>query len=477
MRSDRRHIEEKEIRLGKNLDEKVEKKLKKDAQKAEKRKNSKFRNSAFGKKWFALKRWQRVLIYVAIAIVLLALIGFLTVYGMYSKMQNKVDEGNLGITTNIEDKYGETEIFNIALFGVDTRDENSFKGRSDTIMIASVDRSTGSIKLTSILRDSYVAIDGHKNQKITHAYMFGGPELAIKTINQNYHMNITDYATVNFSKLAEAIDFICDAVGEGIEVDITERERLHINDIGDDEGGSFPYIKQSGHVELNGKQAVVYARIRKLDSDNKRVERQKQVLEQVIQKAKKISPAKYGEMVKVGMSLCETSLSFTEIMSFAPMLSKEITLSTRVIPAEPESPIGGNYEGAWVWRYDLDLAADHIHEFIYGEAPAPDSIKTDKTSDDKQDKPQKNDKDKSNSSSNTNKKPSKPSNSHNSSKPHNSATTTTPSVTESKTDPTTTEPPKPEKPTDKPVEPTSPKPEKPTEAPKPDPSENVANKA
>src|SRR5699024_8489086 len=150
----------------------------------------------------------------------------------------------------------DSDIFNVALFGVDTRDEDSFSGRSDTIIIASVDKKNNVVKLTSILRDSYVAIEGHKNQKITHAYMYGGAELAIKTINQNFGMNITDYVTVNFAKVAEAIDVL-----GGVDLEITERERVEVNNIGDDEDPDFPYIEESGMVHLNGKQAVVYARI------------------------------------------------------------------------------------------------------------------------------------------------------------------------------------------------------------------------
>lgn len=462
MSEQRRHTESTEIRLAKDklLDEKVEKKIKKQKQKARKRKNSKFRNSKFGKKWFALKKWQRVTIWVAIVLVLLGLIGFFTVYGVFSKMQNKVDEGNLGINSSIEDKYGKTEVFNIALFGVDTRDKNSFKGRSDTIMIASVDKNAGTIKLTSILRDSYVPIEGHKNQKITHAYMFGGPELAIKTINQNFHMNITDYVTVNFFKLAEAVDVL-----GGVDVEITEAQRKHINDIGDDDDPSFPYIQKSGPVHLNGKQTVIYARIRHLDSDNKRVERQKEVLEQLIVKAKKISPAKYGEMVKVGLNLCETSMSFSEIMSFAPMLSKDISIAARAIPSEPEKPTGGMYEGAWVWRYDLDLAATHIHEFIYGEAPA-EPIKTDKNN--------------KNQSSKENNKSNKPTNDKK--QPSKKPKTTTPAATTKPhevttaapkpTNPATTKPQETTTAAPKPTEVTPTEPQEPESTPKPEKPEN-----
>lgn len=405
MRKDRKRTEEQEVEFNRKLDEKVEKKLEKEKRKAEKRANSKFRNSKFGKKWFALKKWKRVVVYVLIALILVALIAFATIYGIYNSFRTDINEDNLGISSEIQDKYGDSDIFNVALFGVDTRDEDSFSGRSDTIIIASVDRNNNVVKLTSILRDSYVAIEGHKNQKITHAYAFGGAELAIKTINQNFGMNITDYATINFAKLAEAIDIL-----GGVDIEVSEVERQHLNAIGDDENPDFNYLDEAGLVHLTGEQAVVYARLRKIDSDVERSNRQRKVIEALIVQAKKVSPAKYGETVRTMMSLCETSLSFSEIMSFAPMINKDITLQTLTIPGDEENAIGGNYEGAWVWRYDLSEATQHIHEFIYGEPldVVPDSVISangSDSSDDKKDSDDNKNSGSGNKTSDSNKKP------------------------------------------------------------------------
>lgn len=430
MRKDRKRTEEQEIELNRKLDEKVEKKLAKEKRKAEKRANSKFRNSKFGKKWFALKKWKRIVVYVLIALILLALIAFATVYGIYNSFRTDINEDNLGISSEIQDKYGDSDIFNVALFGVDTRDEDSFSGRSDTIIIASVDKKNNVVKLTSILRDSYVAIEGHKNQKITHAYAFGGAELAIKTINQNFGMNITDYATINFYKLADAIDIL-----GGIDIEVTEAERKHLNDIGDDENPDFNYLDEAGTVHLNGEQAVVYARLRKIDSDVARSNRQRKVIEALIVQAKKVSPAKYAEMVRTMMSLCETSLSFSEIMSFAPMITKDITIQTLTIPGDEENAIGGMYGGAWVWRYDLSEATQHIHEFIYGEPfdVIPDSVISANDSD----SDSKSDSDDDEKSSDSDKKDDNTTTTRKTTKPAASTTATTKPAAETTTQPTT----------------------------------------
>ncbi|MGN0571159.1 MAG: LCP family protein [Candidatus Fimenecus sp.] len=364
MKRERANSEEKEILLERKLDKKVDKKYQKEQKKAEKRKNSKFRNSKFGKQWFALAKWKRVTVYVILAVLLVLLIVFLTVYGIYNNFRMGVDEKDLGISSEISDKYGDTDIFNVALFGVDTRDEDSFSGRSDSIIIVSIDRKNNVVKLSSILRDSYVAIEGHKNQKIAHAYAFGGAQLAVKTINQNFAMNITDYATLNFYKLAEAIDIL-----GGIDIEVTEAERVHLNDIGDDDNPDFHYLDESGMVHLTGEQAVVYARLRQIDSDVARSNRQKKVIEALLVQARKVSPSKYSEMLKTMMSLCETSLSFSEIMSFAPMLKEDLTIEMINVPGDADNPIGGIYDGAWVWRFDLAAATERLHLFIYGEVP------------------------------------------------------------------------------------------------------------
>lgn len=378
-----------------------------NVKKGKKSKNGK-KPSKFKQKWSALKKWKKAVIIAVAVILLLAVIAVCVVWGIYDGFRTDIDENNLGISNEIENKYGDTDIFNIAVFGVDSRDENAFSGRSDSIIIVSVDRANNSVKLTSILRDSYVAIEGYKNQKITHAFAFGGAELAIKTINQNFNMNITDYAAINFFRLADAIDVL-----GGIDIEITESEMEQINSeaIAGDYANyrKVELLKEFGSVHLNGDQAAIYARLRHYDSDEVRSQRQKNVINALIAQAKQVSPTKYSEVVKTLMSLCETSLSFSEVMSFAPMITKEITVEAITVPGEPESAIGGIYEGAWVWRYDLASAADRIHLFIYGEVPETTTSKkpqkTTKASDKNSDTTKKN-----NNSGNTTTATSAPSN-------------------------------------------------------------------
>ena len=153
-----------------------------------------------------------------ILVVILGAVGGVYFYGNYlfNKLEKvEIDKDNIGITEEVEEKLSQysDSIINIALFGVDAVDGEA--GRSDSIMIATIDTVHKKLKLTSIMRDSYVAIDGHGNDKINHAYAFGGPQLAIKTLNENFDLNIEDFAVVNFETLPKIIDKL-----GGIELDI-----------------------------------------------------------------------------------------------------------------------------------------------------------------------------------------------------------------------------------------------------------------
>ncbi|HEY5588967.1 MAG TPA: LCP family protein, partial [Candidatus Paceibacterota bacterium] len=116
-----------------------------------------------------------------------------------------------------------TEIINIALFGVDRRDVDE-ASRSDAIMVLSIDLVHKKIKMSSVMRDTYVEIKNHGDTKINHAYAYGGPQLAIRTLNENFDLNIRDYVTVDFFKLEKIIDTI-----GGVTIDVENNEISLIN--------------------------------------------------------------------------------------------------------------------------------------------------------------------------------------------------------------------------------------------------------
>ena len=303
-------------------------------------------------------------------IVFLVLVVGIFCYGQYllggvSRKEISTSSEVLGISPEV---VSDDKITNIALFGLDGRSD-SFEGRSDAIMIISVDRKHNKIKMTSILRDSNVYIEGYGNDKITHAYAYGGPELAVRAINENFKLDITDYVTVNFMRMAKIVD----AFG-GAKVEITDDEMNEINSnlrmTASQNANSgvteADYLYQSGNVLLNGNQAVAYSRIRYIGNDDARAGRQQKVMSGLITRVKEISKLEYPNLIREVSSESETSLSFTDVLGLSPIMLTGFEIETLSIPGEKESARGGYTDnGGWVYLYDLEAAANHIHSFIY----------------------------------------------------------------------------------------------------------------
>lgn len=309
------------------------------------------------------KRKKRLmkLYFKALAITLAVCIALLGVaYGAFLYFlgglnRAEIDESKLSVNEESTDK----KIMNIALYGIDSRNHD-YQGRSDAILIASVNAKTGQIKLISIARDTYVSVPGYYDTKINHAYAYGGPELAIRTLNENFDMDITDYVTVNFDSLAEVIDEM-----GGVMVDVTEAERQQVNAY----LLSGEPLQETGYVNLNGPQAVSYSRIRKIDSDTMRASRQREVLASLFEKAKQINPLEYPAYVRKFAPMVETSLSNEEILKIASVGLKDLTLEQAGFPNDYIASTGQTIGGVWYYVYDIAQAKDMLHQWIYEDIP------------------------------------------------------------------------------------------------------------
>jgi LCP family protein required for cell wall assembly len=295
------------------------------------------------------KRLKKILIVTFAIIVVLTSAAFLFVNNMFGKMdQVKINEDDLGITDNSNKR-----VTNIALFGIDTRGTGYDNSRTDSIMIATVDTDNKKIKLTSIMRDTYVSIPGKKYDKLNHAYAYGGPELAIKTINTNFDMNIRDFVTVNF----DAMERIVDAVG-GVDIEISSAEATQISG-----------ISSGGLHTLNGAQAVDYSRIRKIgNADYERTERQRTVLENVLNKVlRDRSITRAMSLADSLLPYVQTSLSRSEILSLGTrvMTSGTSSIADSRLPLDEYSK-GGLFGGVYYLKpMTLVDNARYLHEFIY----------------------------------------------------------------------------------------------------------------
>ncbi|WP_270550407.1 LCP family protein [Clostridium perfringens] len=303
-----------------------------------------------------------------IGLLIVSLVGGVATYGltMLGKI-NKVDlnENNLGIDKAIDEKLSKYDgIANIALFGIDATDGNV--GRSDAIMIATVDKIHNKLKLTSIMRDSYVDIQGHGKDKINHAYAFGGHELALKTLNENFNLNLKDFATVNFSSLPKIIDSI-----GGIDLDIRNDELQYINnyigDLNTLNKTNVSNITSTGTQHVNGTQALAYCRIRyTAGGDGERTERQRIVLSKLFDKFSKISPTKYPSILNELMPMITTSLSSSDILGLAKTVASisESGLEQERFPKDNYSK-GEMIHGVYYLTFDKDATVKQIHDYIF----------------------------------------------------------------------------------------------------------------
>ena len=283
-------------------------------------------------------------------------------FGGLDSQELSEDEKALSVNGELAD----SGVTNIALFGVDTGANNQVYGtRSDAIIVLSLDENDGSIQMTSILRDSKVPIEGVGEKNLNQAYNIGGPALAIKTLNQNYNLDIQDYVTVDFSHLADLVN----AVG-GVTLDLDPQEVREINSTYEDFFESdAARLSGSGEMLLDGAQALAYARIRSVDSDSERAGRQQEVLDAILDQIRTMPKSQYPSFIRNFLGMVETSLSYDDIFGFTSFALGDLSIEHNTIPEkEYETELWGGYDadGAWVWIYDLPHAAERLHHIIYG---------------------------------------------------------------------------------------------------------------
>ena len=246
------------------------------------------------------------------------------------------------------------DVYNILLVGTDTRGEG-FTGRSDAMMILSVNRKTRKIHLVSLTRGLYVAIEGHDRSMLNNAYAWGGTKLLMQTIRENFRIQIDDYVVINFTGFRQAIDIV-----GGVEVKLTQSEVNYLLQ-------AFPGAQiQVGSNLLNGDLALCYARIRQIDSDYRRTSRQRAVIESLISKLEVSSAGQLDATVRQLLPLVKTNLSLTRMISLAvnALKYKSYPIHQLMIP------IAGTYQtilvrGIQMTQYDEVKNVEALQEFLY----------------------------------------------------------------------------------------------------------------
>ncbi|BAK80606.1 LCP family protein [Candidatus Arthromitus sp. SFB-rat-Yit] len=319
------------------------------------------------------KKMIRISIYLIIVFVLFVG-GFFTGKSLklLSKIapENQLDRNSIGLSNPSTDiDFSDNKIVTFAVFGLDRRDKNEIP-RSDAIMLVTIDTSRKKIKLTSVMRDIYITIDGIGKDKLNHAYFYGGPALSLKTINNTFNMNVEDYVSVDFFNLPTIIDDL-----GGIELDIKKSEINNLNKYIQENQSLLNIsgehlIKESGVQTVSGIQALSYARIRDVgDGDFERTERQRKVILAMIEKAQSISPLKLSKLLEKNIDAIETSLSLNKILSLgANLLLNKYTIEQTRIPFEGDYDDGGRIiDGIWYLTFDKETTVNKFKNYIYND--------------------------------------------------------------------------------------------------------------
>ncbi|WP_243025466.1 LCP family protein [Clostridium sp. AM33-3] len=265
----------------------------------------------------------------------------------------------------------------IAVFGVDSRDGNLGKGAlSDVEMLASINKKTGEIRLVSVFRDSYLHISEKENDydKINEAYFLGGHEQAVKALERNLNLHIDDYATFNWKAVVDAINVL-----GGVDIEISDKEFAYINSfitetVNSTGVGSYQ-LEHSGMNHLDGVQAVAYARLRLMDTDFNRTERQRKVLGQAMEKAKNSKFKTLRTLVGAVYPQISTSIGVDDVLALAKGAKKYYIGQTSGFPfSHQEMKIG---KKSCVIPTTLESNVVQLHMFLYDQEQydAPASVK------------------------------------------------------------------------------------------------------
>ncbi len=314
---------------------------------------------------------KRILLFVGELLILLLLIGGLFVYGQIDSRLNQIDGEELeNVEMNVVASEKMTGYQNIALFGVDSRGEGSDMGvnNSDTIIIASINNDTKAVKLVSIYRDTLLNIGNSSYQKANAAYMAGGASQAVSMLNTNLDLQIQDYVTVDMNALVKVIDLL-----GGLTIEMTADEVVHMNnycvETSEITGQDYTRIEPevAGVYDLNGVQATSYARIRYTAGlDFERTERQRLILQKLVQKAKKSSLGTLSSIMDEVFPLVKTSLSKSQIFDMgAGMLSYTFDETCGFPYEHTDKTIEG--KGDVVLPNTLYTNVKELHKFLFAD--------------------------------------------------------------------------------------------------------------
>lgn len=251
------------------------------------------------------------------------------------------------------------DIINILIMGIDGGNSKFPYGRSDAMIVASINKNTKKIKLVSVSRTAYVAIDGYSNTRLNHAHGYGGAQLAMRTIEDNYKIRIDNYVSTTFSAFQRMID----AIG-GVDITFTAAEAEALKDKIISTGYAY---QGKGTYTLNGPLALEYVRLRKIDSDRERTQRQRNVLEAIARKARNMNIFELNNMLNNVLPYITTDLSKSDIVAQLINVPSYLSNSFDQYVLPHKSSALQVIDGYEVVLVDWEDEVKYVHDLFYSE--------------------------------------------------------------------------------------------------------------
>ena len=260
----------------------------------------------------------------------------------------------------------------VAIFGVDSRTGSVDKGNNaDVNLIANLNMETGEIQLISVYRDLYLSItDDNLFGKLNSAYRKGGPQQAVKALNKNFDLKIVNYFSFNWKAVADAIELL-----GGIDIEITKSEFRYLNAFIhetcvatgiDNKNPAAHYIKSHGYQHLDGVQAVAYGRLRLMDSDFQRVERQKKIMALCLEKAKTLDFQKLKVIIEAILPQVGYAFDFNEMIEIAKLAPiARITESSGCPDVSSVRTVAMGSNGDCVVPLNLQKSVSNLHKILF----------------------------------------------------------------------------------------------------------------
>ena len=339
------------------------------AHKASSAKSASAKGSRGGSKRKAARKKKRMLIFgIEIAVILVLVIGFWVVSKLDKLQKPKVDPEKVEVNDTLQESTLESMkgYTTVALFGLDTRQAGQLGSgnRSDTIIIASINNDTKEVKLVSVYRDTYLDLTNGKFNKCNGAYSAGGPQQAMSMLNKNLDLDIQYYISVDFAAMTKTVDLL-----GGIDIDVDDTEIEHLNnylvETSQVTGVKSTPLTQTGLQTLDGVQATSYCRIRYTAGDDfKRTERQREVIMQIVSKAKTMDISQINDIIDAVFPLAATNYTNDELLAMAPQLLTYDIVDTTGFPFDK---VAANVKGkgSCVIPQNLEANVKQLHEYLF----------------------------------------------------------------------------------------------------------------